>query len=575
VLKLNLLIILLFFAFSAFGKKNLCSSVVVHGDKLKFTETEQMLLCGDKKTDAYRTIPDYEASFLMTGFLQSRGYLEPHYETIQNVLHVHTGKKSVVKKLWVFSKNQKLKNEVKHELNRLFKKKLLSTDILNSIESEALALVRQRGYPCAKVKAVVDISRKLVIIELNESNFFKFGEVKKETLPGLRENALDRYYPFKANQTFNADLLRLTEKRMIRQDVVPATYFIESCEDNNEKFSLSQSFIQGPPHTIRFGAGISTEQGPMVRARWYNNRYKSMASQHSLNVQASLRAQSITVSSDSFIWHHEPRRSIFSQAEIIRESQVDYEQLTFRLEPAVKWTRDSVIFNKVYTLGPSYEAGTYHSKAESTQSFASTNLKGTLLWTQHKYELFDFHPQEGNLFGLNFDFRHPATGFSDPLFKLDSTLVRLDRLANWGRGTIIGGIRFNAGTTWVSDDVLVNDLPPTVKFFGGGSDDVRGFTLRTLPQNDGLGALTKVGAKFELRRTYLFYESLEAFTFMDAAWFGDKSWSIDPELFYSPGVGIRWLSPFGMVQSFLARGLKTNPYKDMGNLFYVGIGGIF
>jgi len=576
VLKHYFFFILIIFSSVAFGKSRLCSSIVMHGKKIKFTKTETQLVCGDKKSDAYKNIPDYEASFVMTGFLQSRGYLEPRFETKGDILHVHPGKTSEIKKFRVISDNTKLKWEIKRELNRLFRKKLLATDVLNSIEAEALALVRQRGYPCAKVKALVDISKKLVQVELNEAGYFEFGEVEKEKLPHLRENALDRYYPFKSNEMFNADLLSLTEKRMRREGVVPGTYFVESCEDENTKFSLAQNFITGPPRTIKFGVGVSTEQGPMVRVKWKNSRYNSMASQLTANAQASLRSQSLTLTADSFIWHHEPRRSILSVAELTRESQVDYEQLTYSVDSRVKWSRDSEGYSKVYTLGPAYEAGTYSSdEAQDTKSYASGALRGSAVWMSHKYELYDFHPQDGSLFGYYFDYRDPMVGFSDPLLKLDTTLLRLDRLSNWGRGTLIGGARINLGTSWISDTASLNGLPPAVKFFGGGSDDVRGFTLKSIPENNGLGALTKVSGKFELRRTYLFIQSLEGFAFIDAAKFGDKSWNLDDVLYYSPGFGIRWLSPIGMVQTFIARAYKTNPYTDQGNLYYVGIGGVF
>lgn len=577
VSKHYLFLLLILVSFPAFGvSTRLCSTVKVHGKKIKFTKTEKQLVCGDSKSHAYKKIPDYEASFIMTGFLQSRGYLEPEFETKGDVLHVYTGKTSVIKRFKIISENKKLAKVVKKELNRLFRKKLLSTDILNSVEADALALVRQRGYPCAKVKALVDISRKEIQIELSEYNYFEFGEVKKEDIPGLRPEALDRFYPFKSNEMFNADLLTLTEKRMRREGVVPGTYFVESCEDNNTKFSLSQNFIDGPPRTVRFGAGASTEQGPMVRVKWKHARYNSMASQLSANAQASLKVQSISVTADSFIWHDKPRRSILSTADLTRENQVDYEQVTYTLDSRFKWSRDGEGFSKIYTLGPTYEGGTYNQdETADTKSFASGTIKGSGVWMAHKYELFDFHPQEGNLFGLYFDFRDPTLGFSDSLLKLDSTVLHLNRLGNWGRGTIIGGVRFNAGTTWITDSASLNGLPPAVKYYGGGSDDVRGYTLKSLPENNGLGAFTKLGIKLELRRTYVFIKSLEGFAFFDAAKFGDESWNLDNEMYYSPGFGIRWLSPIGMVQSFLARAYRTAPYKDQGNLFYIGIGGVF
>jgi translocation and assembly module TamA len=572
----SILLIIFFFLSNASATEQLCPTIMLDGPDIELSATEKRLVCGDQQLEAYKEIPSYEASYILTGFLQSRGYLKPTFELVNNVLNVKIGKKSFVKKIRVISENTKLKKIVKSELRRLYRRKILTTSVLNSIEAEALSLVRQNGYPCSKVKSTVDVSESLVLVDLGSSHYFEFGPVAKTPIQGLEENALDRYYPFKANEAFNEDLLTLTEKRMLRADVVQGTYFLENCSVDNTKFSLSQNFIIGPPRTIRFGAGASTEVGPMARVRWSNNRYKPMASQLSANLQASFRAQSITLAADSFFWQKEPRRSLLAQAELIRESQIDYEQVVFRLKPHMKWTRDSERHFKKYTLGPSYEAGTYLSKSISdTESYSTGILEGSVQWMSHPYELFDVHPEEGDSFNFSFDYRHPDLGFSDQLLKLETSFVRLERLTNWGRGTLIGGARINAGTTWVADDVSLADLPPTVKFFGGGSDDVRGFQLRTLPDNDGLGSLTKLALKLELRRTNVYKETVEVFSFLDSAYFGAQSWELDPVLYYSPGLGVRWLSPIGLVQSYLARAFKSHPYEDLGNLFFLGLGGVF
>lgn len=550
--------------------------MILHGDEIKLDETERRLVCGDKELAAYKNIPAYESSFIMTAFLQSRGYLSPKYRFENDVLHVDVGEKSTVRQIEVISDNEKMRRLVKHELIRLYKRKTLTTSVLNSIEAEALSLLRQNGYPCSKIKAQVDISKNTVVIDLGNLYYFEFGEIKKEPIENLRENALARFYPFKSNDPFNEDLLKLTEKRITRSEVLQGTYFLESCSEDHKSFGLAQNFLTGPPRTIRFGAGASTEVGPMARIKWSNNRYKSMASLLSANLQASLRSQSLTLTADSFFWHAEPRRSLFSEAQIIRDSQIDYEQLVYRVKPHMKWTRDSEGHFKSYTFGPSYEGGTFHSQDDSnTKSFSSGIIEGSLMWMSHDYELFDVHPEEGDSFNFNFDFRHPSIGFSDPLIKFDSSIVKLERIGNWGRGALIGGARLNAGTTWISNDVSGTSLPPTVKFYGGGSDDLRGFQLKTLPHNGGLGALTKLTLKLEARRTYVYREDLEAFAFVDSGYFGERSWTMDPTLYYSPGFGIRWLSPIGLVQTFIARALTSNPYRDSGNLYYVGLGGMF
>jgi translocation and assembly module TamA len=559
----------------SYAAEELCPQIVLHG-KIKFTETEKRLVCGDKELEAYRHIPTYQASFILKGFLQSRGYLRPNFIKEGDTLHVHKGKRSKVKDVTVISDDPALSKEVRKKLKRLYRKRILDTGTLNSIEAEAKALARQQGHPCVKIRSHVDINRDQVTVALEKLAVHVFGEIDQEEIEGVYPEALARYYPFDASMRFNEDLLRLTEKRMTRAEVVQGTYFLEECSEDLKEFSLSQRFITGPPRTLRFGAGASTEVGPLARAKWSHNRLGSMASILNATLQASLRSQSLSFSSDLFLWKHKPRRSLLSQVEIIRESQIDFEQSLLRLRPHVKWSFDDEKRQRIITLGPSYEGGQFFTKDKSQSRHFSTGIiEGSLHLMSHDYELFDFHPQAGDSVSFTFDYRHPGLGFTTEALKLDSTYARLSHLGNSDRGSIVAGVRVNAGTTWVADEVDPSSLPPSLKFYGGGSDDIRGFLLRTLPRSDGRGALSKLGLKLELRRTHVWKESLEAFSFLDSAYFGERSWSTSSQLFTSPGLGIRWLSPIGMVQTYLARGLSLHPSEDFGNFYFIGLGGVF
>lgn len=567
--------LIFFISCSTSSKKRVCPHIQL--DKsIKLDDTEKKLICGDKKLEGYRDIPSYQASYYLKGFLQSRGYLEPEFEVKEDILYVKLNKKTYFKSVTVVADRKSESEFVKEEIERLFERKLLTTILLNSIEAEAQSIVRQRGFPCAKVKSEVNTLTGEVTIELQRMAFFNFGEYQREKVEGLRDNALERYYPFTSEQAFNEDLLKLTEKRMSRAEVVQGTYFLEKCAPDLKSFSMEQRFITGPPRTIRFGAGASTEVGPMARVKWSNNRSKSMASLLSATLQASLRTQNFNLFADTFLWADHPRRSILSQLDVTRDSQYDFEQLLVRVKSHYKWTQDVGSRHRIYTLGPTYETGTYNTaEATDTKSFYSGIIEGSMQWMSYPYELFDIHPQEGDILAFNFDYRHPIAGFSDQLLKLDSTYARLSRIMNQGRGTLIGGIRLGAGTSWINDNAGLKGLPPSVKFYGGGSDDIRGYLLKTLPRNDGLGALTKLSMKLELRRTYIWKESIEGFTFVDSAYFGDQSWNVKSQLWYSPGIGTRWLSPIGLVQAYWSRALTLNPSEDNGNFFYAGLGGVF
>ncbi len=567
-------IFLMIYTTAAICDVTYCPTVKISGRKIAFTDTELQLICGDPKSHAWKYIPPYEAQYILKGFLQSRGYLSPEFRIEDKILHVKRGRRSKVKNVQVVAGNDKLGKKIEKDVRRLYRKRELTTSTLNSIEADSNGQLRRRGYPCGKVGSEVDVTSDTVTVIIKPDEKYKFGTIKQEKIPGLHENALERFFPMKEDQRFNGDLLTLTEKRILRSEVLQGTYFLEKCE--NKTFALEQRFIIGPARTFRFGAGASTEVGPMARARWSHNRYGNMASLLSASLEASLRVQSLNLSSDYFAWTNHPRQSLFTQVNVIRESQFKYEQFLTRVRPQMKWTKDIYNHGTTLILGPAYENGTFHSQEKSdTRSFSTAVLEGSFQRMGHDYELFDVHPQDGNEESISLSYRNPMLGFGQSLTKLDTSAVRLARISNLGRGSIIGGIRMKAGSSFVKSTTDLSALPPEVKFFGGGSDDLRGYLLRTLPRNDGAGALTRLIAKAEIRKTHFFHEKLETFTFLDGGYFGEKSFSLESRLWYSPGLGLRWLSPIGLVQGYWARALATSPSKDFGNFFFAGIGGNF
>lgn len=575
-----LIITLIFYQSCAHTPKNkkICPKITIHSDEnFELTETEQRLICGDPDSIAYKVIPSYQASYMLTGFLQSRGYATPRFEYVGDSLEVYPEVKSHISKVTVISNKAESNKIVEEEILRQFKREVITPKLVDSIEALAISILRNNSYPCAKLESTVDGTTGEITIKASGLESFQYGVIKKEHIDGVDDRALSRFYPFIDADYFSEKKLTLAEKRFIRSGIVQGTYFQEKCDLANNKFSLSQQFITGNSKTIRLGIGASTEVGPMIRAKWSNQRSGSQASLLEANAQFSFKNQYLNFTSDRYMWADTPRRSLLTTFEIERDKQSTYEEFTVQFKPHLKWTRDGRSRLWTWSTGPTLITGSYvtNSNDSNTQKINTGAIEGMLQSKSHDYELYDLHPENGDFLQFNFDFRDPAFGFIDPLLKLDLTYLRLMKIGNLGKGAAIGGIRLNASTTWVPDDVMLITLPPSVKFYGGGSDDLRGFKLSSLPGNNGIGALTKFSFKFELRKTYVFIPTIESFTFLDMAYFGDRSWNLDEQIWYSPGTGLRWLSPIGMIQGFVARGLSNRTNRDQGNLFYLGLGGVF
>lgn len=557
-----------------------CSQIIISSaEKLSLSANEITLICGDPNDAAYQNIPLYQANLYLSGFLQARGYLNFISEIKNNQLVVETKSKTMISSAKIKAISPLSADDLRFlqdHLNIHFLGNVLTPEQLNTMEADLTRLLKERGYACSDISSKALASDGSVTLEINNTHPMVFGSLITEKIKGINPKAFERLYPFKPGAAYDVKKLELTEKRFLRSGIVEGSYFEETCRSSS--VDLEHRLLEGPPRLVRLGIGLSTEVGPMTRARWSHQRKGSMASYRELNLQASFKDQQARALMDEYLWENSPRRSLLASIEWKRESQEDYEEMTFTVRPHLKWSVDTKRHSWQWILGPSFSVGRYSTdniEASDQENYSSTSFEGQIHTMSHTFEYYDFHQQEGHKISLNLDLRHPDLGFKEPLAMGQLSALKIRPFTRMGKGFLVGAFRTNFSSTWVEPKVELDSLPPSVKHFGGGSDDIRGYRLNTLPKNDGLGALTKLGVKMELRKTHTFISTLESVAFLDMMKFGLKPFELDETLWYSPGIGLRWLSPIGLIQGYVAKGLASRPKRDDGPLLFIGIGGQF
>jgi translocation and assembly module TamA len=112
--------------------------------------------------------------------------------------------------------------------------------------------------------------------------------------------------------------------------------------------------------------------------------------------------------------------------------------------------------------------------------------------------------------------------------------------------------RADVGYTATSDFHL---LPPTVRFFAGGDQSVRGYSYQGIGPRDAnghvIGGKALETASVELE--YRFRQKWGVATFYDTGTANDK---LGGELKVGTGVGLRWLSPIGMIRLDFAEAIR-------------------
>jgi translocation and assembly module TamA len=112
--------------------------------------------------------------------------------------------------------------------------------------------------------------------------------------------------------------------------------------------------------------------------------------------------------------------------------------------------------------------------------------------------------------------------------------------------------RADFGYTETSD---FHDLPPTVRFFAGGDQSVRGYSYQGIGPRDSSGSV--IGGKAletaSVELEYRFRQKWGVAAFYDTGTANDK---LGGELKVGTGVGLRWLSPIGMIRLDVASAVR-------------------
>lgn len=170
----------------------------------------------------------------------------------------------------------------------------------------------------------------------------------------------------------------------------------------------------------------------------------------------------------------------------------------------------------------------------------------------HKHSDRDIFPRQGRRLGIELRGTDQVLG-SNTSYLQATIWMRFIRSFGSGNRLIA---RLNAGAISSSNFA---ELPPSVRFFAGGDESVRGFGFDTLGPKDADGNvvggtnLLVASVEYERHLWSNYYGAL----FVDAGnAFNDTDF--DPEV--GTGLGVKWRSPLGTIRLYLAYPItKDNP----------------
>ncbi|HHP0481158.1 TPA: autotransporter assembly complex protein TamA [Vibrio campbellii] len=448
--------------------------------------------------------------------------------------------------------------------NLIKKSRLKEGRILNQGEYDALKsgirnLALQRGYFNGDFK----LSRLEVVPELNEANVrlhydsgirYHFGKV--EILGSqIWEDRVDSLRPFKTGEPYLVSEVGEYNQNLSNTDWF-SSVFVEpdlTKLDDGRDLPIKVSLAPAAKNQIETGIGYSTDTGVRGTLKWKKPWVSARG--HSFDTALSLSKPEQTITAGYKIPLDDVLHEYYQlQFGLKHLDNRDTESLESNLAVERHWITDGG-WHKTLYVRHLYENFSQGLQEDGVQfvlpgaSFSRTRTRGGNM------------PMWG-------DKQSVTVEYGDPALLSETRVLRLLGRTSWIRGigqNHRGLFRLEGGAN-VTDEF--EKLSPSLRFFAGGDNNIRGYGYESISPTDSSGALT--GAK------YMVTSTLEYQYRVHGNWWGAVFYDIGdafnktPEWKSGAGVGIRWASPVGPVSFDFAWGLDAEPDPEFRIHFSLG-----
>ncbi len=376
---------------------------------------------------------------------------------------------------------------------------------------------------------------------------YRLGKVSFAGDTPFDETLLQRMVPFKADTPYDSELIAELNNALqssgyfegVRVDAAPTAAVDQS-------IPVAVQLQTRKPRTMGLGLGFSTDVGPRGKANW---------TRHWVNPQGH-----------SYGWETElsaPRQNVGLFYDIPLDPP-----LTDKLRFAGGYQNEEIAgtdtLSKLLTVGPEW-----HSKLPSGwQRVLSLKFQheeyrlgddsglSTLLMpgVSYSYLRSDNRIDPHNGYRLQFDVQAAKEGLVSDTNLLHVNVV-LRGLTTLGQNhRFLGRVQFGGSAT----SSYQSSIPPSLRFFAGGDQSVRGYDYQSLsPKNsdgDRIGGRYLVAGSAEYQ--YAVAEKWRVATFVDQ---GNSFNNLEfPSLKTGVGIGVRWVSPVGPLRLDLAHALDDD-----------------
>lgn len=399
---------------------------------------------------------------------------------------------------------------------------------------------RDARFTVHEIRIDETLSRARIVLVLETGERHRFGEATIAGAPDYPDAFLRRYLAFTPGEVYSPTKLAETQRNFRNSERFRGVLVTpEKTASPDTTVPVIVQLAQGPRQSLRVGVGYGTDTGARFSTRYRHLNLFQRGHEFTTNFFISERFQGLV--SAYIVPSVRDFKSSTSVQVNLQQEDLD----------AYSSRQASVELARNHRFGPGMlgtaAVGLRHEEFdEGDEDSRYFMVLPELRFTHDRYDNTT-RPRRGFHYDLGLRGTHQALGSNTALLQVIADGNYLLPLP-W-RLTL--HTRAAAGVTILSDPL--SDIPPSLRFFTGGDESVRGYAYKSLAPKDSDGDLA--GGKhllcgsIEIERDIFDPWSVSAF--YDAGNAFDSFTSV--RLHQGAGIGVHYYTPVGAVNLSLAR----------------------
>ena len=492
--------------------------------------------------------------------LQALGYYQPDIRQtlLENTLTLNI---TAGKPVRIRSVSIQLLGEARH--SPIFKKalkqhSLKQGDILNQgkyedLKSRLNALTLSQGFLDAQllrhsIKVYPEQQAADIELIMDSGERYRIGEIRFTNLPEETRTLMNQLIRFKPGSRYT--LIKLNN---LNRDLAATGYFktisIEPLRDqaSNHRIPIEINVTLNTDHELETGIGFSTDEGVRLSLSW--DRPLINSSGHSMSSELFASQKRLQLTGNYKIPYGNPLQEFYNLQLGYQYKDIEDTRSNLTTASVHQWKKELKGWDRDYFFRIQQEG--YRQGLETGNSLLT--IPGVSF--SHREANSTLEPTRGYLLMTKLEASHRLLGS-------DQNFVKIWGRAKWmdtyfKRHRII--LRAEQGAISIGD---VTQLPPSIRFFTGGDQSIRGYGFESIAPKDDSGRLLggQYLSVFSTEYNYRFSDKWWLATFIDH---GTSTNDYSNRWKTGSGLGLRWVTPFGALRADLAFAIsdKGSPWR--------------